>query len=101
MSAPGPQKPRSRGDLLKQLRATYPEGVARAQALLKEQTRVQNAIARFLREKPATVPEVAAAVGIAPAQALWYLAAMRKYNLVVENGMSGDYPLYEPAPERA
>ncbi len=99
MSAP--DRPRSRADLLKQLRTAHAEAVARAQALLKEQRRIQDAIGRVLREKPATVPEVAAAVGIPPHQALWYLAAMRKYNLVVENGMSGDYPLYEPAPGRA
>ena len=96
-----PDRSRSRGDILKQLRTTHAEAVARAQVLLMEQTRIQNAIAKALREKPATVPEVAAAVGIPPQQALWYLAAMRKYNLVVENGMAGDYPLYEPAAEPA
>ena len=91
----------SRAELLKQLRTTYPAGVARAQALLKEQKHVQDEIGRVLREKPASVPEVAAAVGIPPQKALWYLAAMRKYNLVVENGMSGDYPLYQLAEEKA
>ena len=90
----------SRGDLLKYLRATYPEGVARAQALQKEQKHVQDEIAKVLKEKACTVPEVAAAVGISPHEALWYLAAMKKYNLVVENGMSGDYPLYRLAEEQ-
>jgi hypothetical protein len=85
----------SRAELLKNLRKTYPQGVARAQALLKEQKHIQDEISRVLCEKPASVPEVAAAVGIAPQQALWYLAAMKKYNLVVENGMAGDYPLYQ------
>lgn len=85
----------SRADLLKQLRNTFPEGVARAQLLLKEQKHIQDGISRVLREKPASVPQVAAAVGIPPQQALWYLAAMKKYNLVVENGMMGDYPLYQ------
>ena len=50
----------SRAELLKQLRTTYPAGVARAQALLKEQKHVQDEIGRVLREKPASVPEVAA-----------------------------------------
>jgi predicted ArsR family transcriptional regulator len=85
----------SRADLLKQLRNTFPEGVKRAQALLKEQKHIQSEISRVLKEKPATVPEVAAAVGIPSNQALWYLAAMKKYNQVVENGMSGDYPVYQ------
>jgi hypothetical protein len=91
----------SRGDLLKHLRETYPEGVKRAQALLKEQKHIQDEICRFLHEKPASVPEVATAVSIPPQQALWYLAAMKKYNLVVENGMSGDYPLYQLVEEQA
>jgi hypothetical protein len=91
----------SRADLLKQLRKTYPEGVQRAQALLKEQKHIQDEISRVLREKPSSVPQVAAAAGIAASQALWYLAAMKKYNLVVENGMSGDYPLYQLVEELA
>ena len=90
----------ARGELLKQLRETYPEGVKRAQALLKEQKHIQDEIFKVLHEKASTVPEVAAALGIPPHQALWYLAAMRKYNLVIENGMSGDYPLYQPAEEQ-
>jgi hypothetical protein len=91
----------SRAELLKYLRSTYPEGVKRAQALLKEQKHIQDEISRVLGEKPSTVPEVAVGVGIPPQQALWYLAAMKKYNLVVENGMSGDYPLYQLAEEQA
>jgi|WetSurMetagenome_2_1015567.scaffolds.fasta_scaffold374312_2 hypothetical protein len=90
----------SRAELLKQLRQTYPEGVARAQALLKEQKHVQDGIVKSLQERAKTVPEVAAAVGILPQQALWYLAAMKKYNLLVENGMAGDYPLYQLAEEQ-
>jgi hypothetical protein len=83
--------------MLKQLRTTHAEAVARAQSLLKEQQHIQDEICRVLATKPATVPEVAAAVGLLPQQALWYLAAMRKYNIVIENGMSGDYPLYQVA----
>jgi len=85
----------SRAELLKHLRETYPDGVKRAQALQKEQRRVQEAIHQTLKEKPLTVPEVAAAVQIPSQQALWYLAAMKKYNLVIETGMSGDYPVYQ------
>jgi hypothetical protein len=90
----------SRAELLKHLRETYPEGVKRAQALLKEQKHTQDEIVKALKEKARTVPEVAAAVNIPPQQALWYLAAMRKYNLVIENGMAGDYPLYQLAEEQ-
>jgi hypothetical protein len=92
-----PERRPSRGETLKQLRTTHAAAVARAQALLKEQKHIQDEIRRVLAVKPATVPDVAAATGLPPHQALWYLAAMRKYNLVVENGMAGDYPLYQLA----
>lgn len=94
-------KPLSRAELLKHLRETYPDGFKRAQVLQKEQKHVQEDIIKALKEKACTVPEVAAAVNIPPQQALWYLAAMRKYNLVVESGMSGDYPLYQLVKEPA
>jgi hypothetical protein len=89
----------ARGDLLRRLREAHPAGVERARALLKEQKRVQDGIVRILREKPCTVPEAAAALGLSPRETLWYLAAMRKYNVVVESGMSGDYPMYRLAEE--
>jgi len=92
-----PDKRPSRAETLKQLRTTHAAAVARAQALLKEQKHVQDEIRRVLAAKPATVPAVAAATGLPPHEALWYLAAMRKYNIVVENGMDGDYPLYQLA----
>jgi hypothetical protein len=90
----------SRGELLKQLRETYPEGVKRAQRMLKEQSQIQHEISKLLLEKARTVPEVASMLTISSRQALWYLASMRKYNLVVENGMAGDYPLYQLAEEQ-
>jgi predicted transcriptional regulator len=90
----------SRAELLKYLRVTYPEGVKRALALQKEQKHIQGEIIKVLKEKACTVPEIAEAVSILPKQALWYLAAMKKYNLVIENGMKGDYPLYQPAEEQ-
>jgi hypothetical protein len=90
----------SRSELLRRLRAANPTGVARARALLKRQKHVQDGIVRILREKPRTVPEAAAALDLEPREVLWYLAAMRKYNLVVESGMSGDYPVYQLAEER-
>jgi predicted transcriptional regulator len=94
-----PEKTLSRGEALKQLRTAHAEAVERTQALLREQKRIQQEICRVLRERPRTVPEVAEATGIPRQQVLWYLAAMKKYNLVVENGMCGDYPLYQKAEE--
>ena len=89
-----------RGELLKYLRETYPQGVARAQALLKEQKNMHDAFCTLFREKPCTIPEVAQATGIPAEKVLWFVAAMKKYGLVEETGMCGDYPLYKKAEEK-
>ena len=93
------QKTQSRAEVLKQLRTDHAPSVERAQGLLKEQKRIQQQILLALQEEAKSVPQVAQATGISNRQALWYLAAMKKYNLVVENGMSGDYPLYQKVEE--
>jgi DNA-directed RNA polymerase specialized sigma subunit len=97
MTAPG--KTLSRGEMLKQLRTKHSASVERTQAILKEQKHVQQEICRVLRERPKTVPEVAAEIGMATDKVLWYMASFKKYGLVVENGMCGDYPLYQKAEE--
>jgi predicted transcriptional regulator len=89
----------SRGELLKHLRATFPDGVKRAQALQKEQKHMQEQLCALIRERPRTVLEVAEATGIPAAKVLWYLSALKKYGIVEEAGMCGDYPLYKKVEE--
>lgn len=89
----------SRGDLLKKLRAEHADGVERAQALLKEQKQMQQAICQFIRETPKTVPDIAAEIGKPTHEVLWFVAMLKKYGIVVEAGMCGDYPLYQRAKE--
>jgi predicted transcriptional regulator len=89
----------SRGEMLKRLRAQHAETVERTQVLLKEQKRVQREICQVVRENPKTVPEIAEAVGMPTNEVLWYVASFKKYGLVLENGMCGDYPLYQKAEE--
>jgi predicted Rossmann fold nucleotide-binding protein DprA/Smf involved in DNA uptake len=89
----------SRGEILKHLRTQHPQAVERAQALLKEQKHMQQELCAFFREKPRTVPEAAQATGIPASKVLWFVAAMKKYGIVVEAGMCGDYPLYKKAEE--
>jgi hypothetical protein len=31
---------------------------------------------------------------------LWFVSALKKYGIVVEAGMNGDYPLYQRAKEQ-
>jgi len=90
----------SRGEMLKHLREQHTETVARTQALLKEQKRVQQEICKVLRDNPKTVPEIAEAVGMPAHEVLWYVASFKKYGLIVENGMCSDYPLYQKAQEK-
>lgn len=85
---------RSRGEMLKKLREAHAESVERTQACLREQKQMQQSICQFIRDNPKTVPEIAVEIGKPPHQVLWFLMAMKKYGIVVEAGMCGDYPLY-------
>jgi predicted Rossmann fold nucleotide-binding protein DprA/Smf involved in DNA uptake len=87
----------TRGELLKQLRTKHAATVERTQALLKEQKKVQQELLAALKDGPKTVPELAAGTRLPSDRVMWFVAALKKYGIVVENGMSGDYPLYEKA----
>jgi predicted Rossmann fold nucleotide-binding protein DprA/Smf involved in DNA uptake len=91
------KRPTTRGEILKQLRTKHAASVERTQALLKQQKKMQQELLAALRDKPKTVPELAVATGLPSDRVLWFMAALRKYGVVVENGMSGDYPVYEKA----
>ena len=54
----------------------------------------RKAIVQMLTEKPATVPEIAAALNIPSDEALWHLTGMGKYGQVVEAGEAGEYFQY-------
>ena len=86
---------RTRVEGLKKLREEHKETVERAQALLKEQKRIQQAICKAVRERPKTVPEIAEEVGLPTHEVLWHVTASKKYGVLVEAGMCGDYPLYQ------
>jgi predicted transcriptional regulator len=90
-----PAEARARSETLKQLREAHAATVERTQALLREQKQIQREICQVIRENPKTVPEVAAAIERPAYEVLWYLAALKKYGIVVEAGMCGDYPLYQ------
>ena len=91
---------KKRTAVLKSLRAEHAETVARTQELLKEQKRVQKLICQSIREKAKTVPEIAAEVGMPTHEVLWYLTGYKKYDIVVEEGMCGEYVLYKKVEEK-
>ena len=86
---------KKRAILLKRLREQHKETVARTQALFKEQKAIRRQICQPMREDPKAVPELAELTGIPADQVLWHVMAMKKYGLVVETGMCGEYYLYQ------
>ncbi len=89
----------SRAEVLKKLREAHAPTVERAQAMMKEQRQMQNAICQFIRETPKTIPQIAAEIGKPTHDVLWFVASLKKYGIVIETGMCGDYPLYQRAKE--
>jgi hypothetical protein len=90
----------TRGETLKRLREAHSATVERTQALFREQKQMQNAICGVLRETPKTVPEIAEEIGKPAHEVLWFVAALRKYGILIESGMCGDFPLYQRAKEQ-
>jgi predicted transcriptional regulator len=91
---------KKRALLLKSLRREHKETVTRTQALLKEQKAIRRQICQPLREAPKAVPELAEMTGIPADQVLWHITAMKKYGLVIETGMCGEYYLYQMAEDK-
>ena len=90
----------SRAELLKQLREAHQKSFEQTQALFKDQRQMQNAICQVIREEPKTVPQIAAAINKPTHEVLWFVSALKKYGIVVEMGMCGDYPLYKRVKEQ-
>jgi hypothetical protein len=94
------EQAKKRMELLKGLRAEHGDSVAKTKALLKEQKKVFKSICQCLNEEPKTVPEVAESTGMPTHQVLWYMTAYKKYDIVVEDSMCGDYVRYKRAQEK-
>ena len=93
------EEARKRTEMLKRLRATHQDTVERTQALLKSNKKIQQRICQVIRDQARTVPEVAQTIGLASHDVLWHITAMKKYGLIVETGMCGDYYLYQKVEE--
>lgn len=90
----------ARTQLLKQLRETHKESTARAQELLKAQKAVRQQLCQPMRDAPKTILELASATGIPAPEVLWHITAMKKYDMVEEAGMCGEYYLYQRREEK-
>lgn len=88
-------EPLSRGELLKKLRKEHADSVERTQVVFRDQRQMQQAICKFIEDTPRSIPEIAVEIGKSPNEVLWFVSALKKYGIVYEDGMSGDYPLYQ------
>jgi predicted transcriptional regulator len=94
------QAAKQRAETLKRLRADHVESVERTQARLKEHRSIQKALCQSIRDKSKTVPEIAAELKLPTHEVLWYLTAYKKYDIVIEDGMCGEYVLYRRVEEK-
>ncbi|MBC8508271.1 MAG: winged helix-turn-helix transcriptional regulator [Chloroflexi bacterium] len=93
------QAAKKRAELLKHLRAEHQETVKRTQTLLKEHKQIHRDICQLIRENAKTVPEIAEATNMPTSNVLWHITALKKYDVIVEDGMCGDYVLYKRVEE--
>ena len=94
------QAAQARTQRLKRLREEHSETVARTQELLKAQKALRRQLCQPMRDNPKTIPELAEATGIPAGEVLWHITAMKKYDLVEEVGMCGEYYLYQRREEK-
>lgn len=76
---------------MKKLRADRKAKIEVAKTRMKEQRKIIKAIKEQLRDRPMTVPEIAAATGIEASNVLWFLAALKKYGKIFEGEKDGSY----------
>jgi len=73
--------------VLKQLRVEHADTVKRTQALLKEQKAIRKKIRAALGAESKTVSQVAEIVDMPTHKVMWHISAMKKFDLVAEDGM--------------
>ena len=79
---------------LKQLRRQRRQSIEKATAAMKAQRKSIEAIEATLATGPATIPEIAAHTRIPADEVLWFMATMKKYGQIVEDGKDGGYYRY-------
>jgi predicted transcriptional regulator len=86
---------KKRAQVLKELRSKHQITVDRTQVLLKEQGKIERNILKSIKEESKTVPAIASELDMPTHRVLWFLTALKKYDLVQEDGMDGEYVLYK------
>ena len=63
-------------------------------AKVKKHRKAIQAIKEHLKDEARTVPEIAAATGLASSEVLWFIATLKKYGEIVEGDKNGAYFRY-------
>jgi len=84
-------------EALKRLREFRMETIKEITGRMKEQKKAFDAVRQQLEAGGRTVPELAEGAGIETSQAMWIVAALKKYGEIVEGKKDGAYFRYEPA----
>jgi hypothetical protein len=95
---------RGKKEALKQLRAARKQFIEDATQMMKLQRKAIDAVKRFLKDGGKTIPELSAGTGLGTAEAMWYVATLKKYGEIAEGEKDGGYFRYEltvEAPESA
>ena len=82
-------------EALKKLRQDRKVSIDRSRTLIKEQSGSIKKIKEHLQGEGATIPEIADRTGMAAAEVLWFVMALKKYGLVVEGPKKEDYYRYQ------
>jgi len=86
-----------RKEALKRLREARKPSIERAVRAMKTHRKAIDAVKRQLAEGGKTVPELAEAAELSSADAMWYVATLKKYGVVAEGEKDGSYFRYELA----
>lgn len=86
---------------LKVLREEHKDTVVQAQALLKDQQVKRKAIRKALEGGSKTVPEVADFTSLASHEVMWHMMAMKKFDLIKELELDGEYYRYQLTQEKS
>jgi predicted Rossmann fold nucleotide-binding protein DprA/Smf involved in DNA uptake len=90
---------KKRIEMLKQVREVHKDTVEKSQAYLKDQQAFRRELQKAMKGGPKTIPEIAEAAQLPSDQVLWHVMAMKKYDLIREVGMEGEYYQYQLAKE--
>jgi predicted transcriptional regulator len=90
----GKEDLKNKAQILKDLRVVHQESVDRTQALLKEQGKIEREILKIIKDESMTIPAIASQIELPTHRVLWFVTALKKYDLIREDGMDGEYVLY-------